>query len=1500
MAFLRIERTPIAFANLGLLGFDHLQLVFQDTVYDPRGVQDDWRVVEGVVDPGNILGTEGGDGVTTLAMANGMRFGDDLIAAIGTPASRGSRILATPDPLGAWSQIAAMAQQIDGQRLPYIAATLPGSALPTINSTSVIASLLFYAGFDIATSWPLGMGFSPGWTTLIGTLGNDNLAITQSFTTLLGGVGDDTLEGSHDSRVDRIYGGVGRDTFRWTEGTNYLHGGQPRLDYAVDGVDTVDYAGAGTVVISANPNYVEHKTPSFTAEHAGGIDYLFSIERLEWAAGSDHIIVKDGAGLLHEGVEMKLGGQASAGHGDTLDFGQQTTGIVANAGSGDTMLISNIVGAGDDLGLWVESAEWLIGSAADDRIWAATGLLGIDGGGGADLIDARAAQAFSGASPSGYDVEIDGGEGDDTLIADAGRTLLHGGAGADRFVLSAMTGGAGSVEIVIDDADAADRILVPYTIFNGSGAGFEGSELMPLLGGLGTYDDMLAGWYSTFQWRLDTDLWYGTDAAVGMVTFNGGIDYDLEGSDLLIRLYLGQSAPSAIGPIMERFPETETIIRVVGFQEGMLGLTFHEFGQESTVIIPGRGAMVSFSNWDTAVRAMTNDGDLEAPLAVRPDAPINPNDARELRDATPPVLGGDGDDTITVSVASRIEAGAGNDSVTGSASADVIDGGTGADSMAGGSGGDSYVVDNVGDLVAETTGGGADRVSASVGYTLSADVEDLYLTGGAIAGTGNGLANRLVGNDVANLLAGDAGDDVVAGEGGDDTLVGGAGRDSYVYAAGDGRDRIEDGATFGETSRLVLTGGIAPDSVTLFRLAQAPDDLVLRFADGGQLTLAGYFSAANLGAVEVAFDDGAGWTAAEFASLAAAAPIVAELTPIAIDDPYLLAARSTLVIPASSLVVNDLSPSGRALVIVAVTSDGGGTVTLRADGDLDYTAPASGGVTTFTYTVSDGVATTTAHGTIGYDPNHAPTAAESLPDATLEAGTAFGLALPVGLFTDADSDTLRLSARLADGSALPSWLVFDAATWTFSGTPPATAAGTTLDVVVTASDGLDTGTAPLRLVIGGAPVNDPPVAGSDAFTVPQGAALTITAAALLANDSDPDGDPLAVLGLDQPAHGTLVASGTGSWLYTPDAGFSGDDALAYTIADDHGHTASGAIAIDVTAIPGATITGNGRANLLTGTAGNDTITGAGGNDTMLGLDGNDVFVVAGQSSGLDLFDGGNGYDLILGSAAADLIGLASTVGNLAGIEVIDGGAGSDTLRGSTGGDRIDLSAIQLIGIELIDGVGGADTIIGSAGADTISGGAGQNALRGGGGDDTLLVAGAAASFYDGGDGFDRLLGGTANDLVELAAGPGNLAGIEAIDGGAGIDTLRGSASNDLLDLSGITLLSIERIDGAGGNDTIVGSAGNDTIVGGKGNDVFVMGAGGGHDTVADFQRGTTRAPLVDVVDVSAWGFASLADVLAHTTTSASGSAVITYDAATSVTLTGIAPTQLRADDFRFA
>jgi serralysin len=127
-----------------------------------------------------------------------------------------------------------------------------------------------------------------------------------------------------------------------------------------------------------------------------------------------------------------------------------------------------------------------------------------------------------------------------------------------------------------------------------------------------------------------------------------------------------------------------------------------------------------------------------------------------------------------------IEGRGGNDSIDGGAGADIIDGGLGADRMSGGLGDDRFFVDDLGDLVIELAGEGTDTVSASVNYTLTANVENLILTGGAATGTGNGLANTLTGNALGNRLDGGAGNDTLIGGDGIDILTGGAGADTFV------------------------------------------------------------------------------------------------------------------------------------------------------------------------------------------------------------------------------------------------------------------------------------------------------------------------------------------------------------------------------------------------------------------------------------------------------------------------------------------------------------------------------------------------------------------------------------------------------------------------------------------------------------------------------------------------------------------------------------------------
>ncbi|MDE0471255.1 MAG: putative Ig domain-containing protein, partial [Ekhidna sp.] len=81
-----------------------------------------------------------------------------------------------------------------------------------------------------------------------------------------------------------------------------------------------------------------------------------------------------------------------------------------------------------------------------------------------------------------------------------------------------------------------------------------------------------------------------------------------------------------------------------------------------------------------------------------------------------------------------------------------------------------------------------------------------------------------------------------------------------------------------------------------------------------------------------------------------------------------------------------------------------------------------------------------------------PTVMNTIPDQTATVETAFSYQFPANTFSDADGDPLSYTATKGDGTALPTWLTFNANSRTFSGTPQAGDAGT-LTVKVTATDG---------------------------------------------------------------------------------------------------------------------------------------------------------------------------------------------------------------------------------------------------------------------------------------------------------------------------------------------------------------------------------------------------------------------------------------------------------------
>ena len=118
-----------------------------------------------------------------------------------------------------------------------------------------------------------------------------------------------------------------------------------------------------------------------------------------------------------------------------------------------------------------------------------------------------------------------------------------------------------------------------------------------------------------------------------------------------------------------------------------------------------------------------------------------------------------------------------NNTLIGNYGANYLNGNGGVDVMIGLNGNDTYVADNVGDVVQEVAGGGADLLYSFVSYTLAAgqEVETIStaVQGGttAIDLTGNEFAQTIVGNAGANMIDGKSGSDVLYGLGGADTFV---------------------------------------------------------------------------------------------------------------------------------------------------------------------------------------------------------------------------------------------------------------------------------------------------------------------------------------------------------------------------------------------------------------------------------------------------------------------------------------------------------------------------------------------------------------------------------------------------------------------------------------------------------------------------------------------------------------------------------------------------------
>jgi VCBS repeat-containing protein len=106
-----------------------------------------------------------------------------------------------------------------------------------------------------------------------------------------------------------------------------------------------------------------------------------------------------------------------------------------------------------------------------------------------------------------------------------------------------------------------------------------------------------------------------------------------------------------------------------------------------------------------------------------------------------------------------------------------------------------------------------------------------------------------------------------------------------------------------------------------------------------------------------------------------------------------------------------------------------------------------------------------------------------------------------------------------------------------------------------------TGTDTITIYVG--QPNHAPVAADDAYATPEDTPLPVPSVlGVLANDVDPDGDPLTAVLDTGPSHGTLELSADGSFTYTPAAGYAGLDTFTYHAND--GQAGSNVATVDLT------------------------------------------------------------------------------------------------------------------------------------------------------------------------------------------------------------------------------------------------------------------------------------------------------------------------------------------------
>jgi VCBS repeat-containing protein len=874
----------------------------------------------------------------------------------------------------------------------------------------------------------------------LGSSGNDTLIGTSNSHILMGGGGDDILISDGN---DWLNGGSGADSMTGSIGDDIYvvdNSGDIVIELEGEGIDTVDARASYT--LAAN---MENLRLVGTANLSGTGNELDNVitgnsgdNLLQGMEGNDTLIGNAGNDTLDGGAgsDIMLGGTGN----DTYVVDNLTDTVAEQAGQGMDTIVSPFdytLGASvENLTLTEGSAltgtgneldNTIIGNSNDNTLTGLAGNDTLDGGAGADiLIGGTGNDTYVVDSLADQTVEL-AAEGVDTVKSNLTWEL---GDNLDNLTLTGTSAidGTGNVLDNVIIGNIADNTLTSL----------EGNDT--LNGAVGA--DIMAGGYGDDTYIVDNvgDVIVETvDSGSDIV--QSSVNYSLS-ANVENLVLIGSSGISGTG---------NTLDNVITGNAGSNSLS-GDAGND--MLDGGTGADNMLGGTDDDIYIVDNVADV-----------VNEN----LNAGTDTIFSSVGF-TLGVNVENLILTGGADIDGAGNQLDNVITGNAGNNILNGGSGNDRYIFNQ---------GGGVDTIidmqgsdTLYIGGTLTEanlegvrDGDNMVIN---VLGTNDSITlnNWFVQTEGVNRI-----------EFFDASSLDSTGINSLLnrppVANADAIATNEDNAQTIITIASLLsndTDANAGDVITLtgFDGITANGNAITQDASGNLVLDIGnrYQSLA----AEQTFADSFGYTISDSKGATAAGVVDVTIAgsndaPIAVAD-IAFVQEDIAITATGNLLGNDSDIDQGTVLSVAdseIRTGSYGSLNINANGNYSYVtdnaalAVQSLGRTAqvidhFGYTVTDGhVAVSSGLDVFLNGTNDAPILITPLADKNLTFNKSFSWQMPTGSFTDIDQgDTLDYTAALADGSDLPSWLSFDAATQTFSGKTPKEVGF--VDIKITATD----------------------------------------------------------------------------------------------------------------------------------------------------------------------------------------------------------------------------------------------------------------------------------------------------------------------------------------------------------------------------------------------------------------------------------------------------------------